>query len=55
MDILKDIVVSSVGSYGIRNAGKILQLNGDIYRVAQDCSNGEYGKGIVLYKINKIK
>lgn len=54
LDIINDRVVSSIGSYGIRNAGKILQFNGDTYRVAQDCSNGEYGKGLVLFKINKI-
>ena len=36
-----------------RNAGKVISINGFLYRISQDCSNG-YGAGLNLMKIEKI-
>lgn len=36
---------------GNRNAGRIVKRNGKEYRIGQDCSGKEYGKGLIAYEI----
>ena len=42
------------GDYGIRNAGAIFSYKGKMIRPGQDCSEGEYGKGVVFFEIDEI-
>ena len=42
------------GDYGIRNAGKVFEEDGVLYRIGQDCRDKMYGKGLVLFMINSI-
>lgn len=41
--------IVAVGDYGIRNAGKVFTAQGMMIRPGQDCTNGEYGRGIVFF------
>ena len=43
------------GDYGIRNAGNIIYTNDSFYRIAQNCTDGEYGKGLVVWKGESLK
>lgn len=43
------------GEYGIRNAGKIIEDNGKIIRVGQNCDAGVYGKGLVFFEIESLE
>lgn len=43
-------LVCKKSEYGNRNAGKLIERDGVIYRIGQDCRDGDYGKGIVFYK-----
>lgn len=45
-------VISSQGDYGIRNAGRMFMLDGDVIRCGQDCTNGQYGKGLVFWRVD---
>ena len=40
-----------IGDYGVRNGGAILRFN-NIIRVGQDCTNNQYGKGLVFWKLS---
>lgn len=42
------------GEYGTRNGGKIFKIDNKHIRVGQDCKNGKYGNGIVMWEINSI-
>ena len=42
------------GDFGIRNAGKIIEINDTLYRVGQDCRNSQYGCGLVFFKITGL-
>jgi len=37
--------------FGNRNGGALFFRNDTTYRVGQDCKNGQYGTGLVLYKL----
>lgn len=39
---------------GNRNAGKIVKRNGKEYRIGQDCSGKEYGKGLIAYELTSL-
>ncbi len=57
MDGLKaveDGVKIAEGDFGIRNAGKIFDEKGVLYRIGQDCRNRLYGCGMVLFEIESI-
>ena len=41
-----------IGDFGIRNGGKFISKKDILIRVGQDCTNGEYGKGLVFWKVN---
>ncbi len=43
------------GDYGVRNGGRILLIDGKQIRIGQNCTNKEYGKGIVFWKISSIQ
>lgn len=47
--------IKSLSSYGNRNAGRIINDGKNIVRVGQDCSNGNYGKGLIFYDAKNIK
>lgn len=42
------------GDFGIRNAGDIITIGNEKYRIGQDCTDNIYGKGLVLFKIESI-
>ena len=42
------------GDYGIRNAGALFLQDNSFIRPGQDCTNGEYGKGLVFWKIKSL-
>lgn len=48
---IKKKKVKNSSEYGNRNAGKPLTKNQNIFRLGQDCRNGEYGTGLVAYLI----
>lgn len=43
-----------IGDYGIRNAGRMIYRDQEMFRVGQICSDHQYGKGIALWKVNSI-
>lgn len=43
------------GDYGIRNGGACFDKDGEYFRVGQDCVKRQYGRGIVIFKVEKIK
>lgn len=49
MEIIGSPIFYGEGSYGYRNAGKIITRRHNQFRVAQDCTNNKYGKGLVVY------
>lgn len=40
------------GDYGVRNAGAIIRYKNKIYRPGQISTNGIYGKGLAIWKLN---
>lgn len=42
----------SEGDYGIRNAGKIIKTKNTLIRIAQNCTEGMYGKGLVFWALD---
>lgn len=54
MDGLKAVeggVKIAEGDFGIRNAGKVFEEKGRLFRIGQDCRNRMYGSGLVLFEI----
>lgn len=49
----KGIIIGE-GDYGIRNGGKMIEENGKIVRVGQNCIDGIYGQGLVLFEVEEI-
>lgn len=47
-------VVTS-GDYGVRNAGNAFEMNGRLVRPGQNCVNGKYGNGLVLWAVNSVE
>lgn len=43
------------GDYGIRNAGKIFTAQGMKIRPGQDCTNRQYGRGVVFFRIYSVE
>ena len=43
-----------VGEFGIRNAGKLFEYEGNIIRPGQNCLNGMYGRGLVFWKVDSV-
>ena len=54
-NLVKKEKAKSYSGYGNRNAGKIVYEDGKVYRIGQDCTNGEYGKGLVVYDVTNPK
>lgn len=50
---IKKKKVKKSSEYGNRNAGKPLAKNQNLFRLGQDCRNGEYGTGLVAYLIKE--
>jgi len=44
--------LETTGTHGIRNAGLLFCENGVCYRPGQNCDDGEYGKGLIMWKVN---
>lgn len=42
----------SEGDYGIRNAGNVINGKSKLIRIAQNCTGGMYGKGLVLWEFD---
>lgn len=49
-----DGVTVAEGDHGIRNAGKMFEMDGKLLRIGQDCTRGEYGRGLVLNDVEKL-
>lgn len=43
------------GDAGIRNAGKIFSYNDKKIRPGQNCTNNQYGKGMIFFEINSFE
>ena len=48
-EIAKDL---PVGDFGIRNGGAII-AEGELIRVGQDCTDNQYGRGLVFWKLSE--
>lgn len=48
----KEAVVKK-GLWGVRPAGKFIQVNGELYRPAQNCKE-YYGKSLVIFKVEEL-
>ena len=48
--IIEKSLDKEMSDYGNRNAGRLLNCNGETIRPGQDCREDNYGKGVVLYK-----
>ena len=48
---LNDGVKVAEGDLGIRNAGSPFLIGNTMYRMGQDCTGNNYGKGLVLFQI----
>ena len=53
-NVLGSKKIKDFSEYGNRNGGSLVSENGFLYRIGQDCRNGEYGKGLVIYKTDGI-
>lgn len=53
-EAIGDGIKVSEGDFGIRNAGKPFMIGDDLHRVGQDCRDGIYGKGLVLFKVMSL-
>ena len=54
MKVVDQGIKVAEGDYGVRNAGKIFEEDGVLYRIGQDCRDKMYGKGLVLFRINSL-
>jgi len=48
----KEAVVKK-GLWGVRPAGKFIQINGELYRPAQNCKE-YYGKSLIIFKVEEL-
>lgn len=48
------IIQNNENSLKVRNGGSLLHLEDELYRVVQESTETEYGKNILIYKINEI-
>lgn len=46
--------VVAEGDYGIRNAGCVFRHEGKVFRVGQNCTQNQYGKGLVFFCIDSL-
>ena len=53
-ETLLDQGVVAEGDYGIRNAGSSFRHNGRLFRVGQNCTENQYGKGLVFFCIDSL-
>lgn len=54
-EVVEKRKIKSESDYGNRNGGALIKRADNVYRVGQDCSNGDYGKGLLIYKSNDIE
>jgi hypothetical protein len=51
-DLINKTLIKEASEYGNRNAGKIVSTADGKYRYGQDCRGGEYGTGLVKYRVD---